>query len=90
MCQSEAFPRRTWDHPNAMLSLRNLFSCLCAALAVSADAAFTGIPDKGKYIDTVTFTVVPDAKANTTTTALLDGVALPVGVVRTLALRPER
>lgn len=75
-----------------MLSLRNLFSCLCAALAVSADAAitFTGIPDKGKYIGTVTFTVVPDATANTTTTALLDGVALPVGVVRTLALRPER
>ncbi len=75
-----------------MRFLRRLLSCLCATLAVSAHAAitFTGLADKGKYIDTVTFTVVPDATANTTTTATLDGVALPVSVARTLALRPER
>ncbi len=69
-----------------------LFTALGLAFAVSARAAitFTGIADKGKYTDTITFTVVADTTANTTTTATLDGVALPLGVAKTISERMER
>ena len=55
-----------------------------------AAITFTGIADKGKYTDTITFTVVADTTANTTTTATLDGVALPVGVAKTISDRMQR
>ena len=63
-----------------MLSLPRLLSCLCVALAVSADAAitFSGIADKTKYSNTVTFTVTADPGA-ATTTATVDGVPVAVG-----------
>ena len=63
-----------------MLSLPRLLSFLCIALAVSAQAAITisGVVDKTKYNNTVTFTVTADPAA-ATTTATLDGVATTVG-----------
>ncbi|MEK0449482.1 MAG: hypothetical protein RL088_1750 [Verrucomicrobiota bacterium] len=56
-----------------------------ASLPAAAAITFTGLTDKTKYNDTVTFTVVADNTANTTTTATLDGVSIPVGVPKVLA-----
>ena len=75
-----------------MRTLPKLLALFIATAAMPAFAAitFTGIADKGKYTDTITFTVVADATANTTTTATLDGVALPVGVAKTISDRTQR
>jgi hypothetical protein len=72
----------------AMLRAFSLF--LAFTSAATAAITFTGVADKTKYIDSVTFTVVADSTANTTTTAKLDGVAIPVGVAKTLSQRSER
>ena len=75
-----------------MHTLKNLLVATLSLAACPGFAAitFTGIAEKGKYTDTVTFTVIADNTANTTTTATLDGVALPVGVARTISNRMER
>ncbi|MEO7319323.1 MAG: hypothetical protein ABIZ56_10075, partial [Chthoniobacteraceae bacterium] len=72
--------------------LKKLLVALLSLAAYPGFAAitFSGIADKGKYTDAVTFTVVADSTANTTTTATLDGVAQPVGVARTISDRMER
>ena len=75
--------------------MHTLKKLLVAALSLAAcpgfaAITFTSIADKGKYTDTITFTVIADTTANTTTTATLDGVALPVGVARTISNRMER
>ena len=63
-----------------MLFLPRLLTSLGVALTVSAQAAITisGVADKTKYDNTVSFTVTADPSA-ATTTATLDGVATTVG-----------
>ena len=55
-------------------------AALLAAAASSVSAAITisGVTDKTKYDNTVTFTITADPSA-ATTTATLDGVSVPVG-----------
>ena len=71
-------------------TLLSILGLSLASLSAQAAITFTGVADKTKYIDTLTFTVVADNTANTTTTATLDGVSLPVGVARTLNQRFDR
>lgn len=80
-----------WQPPTSPMRAYPLLVLLTATAFPSfAAITFTGIADKGKYTDTITFTVVADTTANTTTVATLDGVALPVSVAKTISNRMER
>ncbi len=72
------------------ISLLGILAFSLTSFSAQAAITFTGVADKTKYIDTLTFTVVADNTANTTTTATLDGVSLPVGVAKTLNQRFDR
>ena len=64
-------------------SLLGILAFSIASLSAQAAITFTGLTDKTKYNNTVTFTVVADPGA-ATTTATLDGAPIAVGTPITL------